>query len=249
MSSGRKNTGFTLIEMLVALTIIVAILVMVYGSFAATTRSIDASGARLARVERACFALRLMTRQIRCAYAPRSPSASAPGSQGPGPGSNSGSVFQATETSPRTPSIVFRGGSRDPHGEILSFVTSSGLGASPEAPRGLFRVTYLYDRASSTLSISRQEQTDSSADRSNPRRADVLLANVAQVDLAFHDGKQWQQAWDAVQKHELPRAVKVEITVTDDAGRPHSLGTMIPVTRETSPEPRNTRGAVAAGQP
>ncbi len=241
MSGNRNNTGFTLIEMLVALTIIVAILAMTYGSFAATTRSIDASGACLARVERACFALRLMTRQIRCAYAPRSPQT--------GADSNSGSMLQAAGTSPRAPATVFRGGARDPRGEVLSFVTSSGLGTGPDAPRGLFRVTYLYDRASSTLSISRREQADSSAGRSNPRLSDVLLTNVAQVDLTFHDGKQWQQTWDAVQRHELPRAVKVEITVADEAGRPHSLGTIIPITQETRPEPRKIRGAVAAGQP
>jgi len=241
MSSGRNKAGFTLLEMLVALTIIVAILAMVYGSFTATTRSIDASGARLARVERACFALRLMSRQVRCAYAPRSHET--------GTGSDSGSMFEAAETSPRTPSILFRGGSHDPRGEVLSFITSSGLGANPDAPRGLCRVTYSYDRAASTLSIRRQEHADSSANRPTPGHSDVLLRNVTSVGLKFHDGRQWQEAWDAVQKHELPRAVKVEITVTDEAGRPHSLGTTIPITQETHPESRNTKRAVAAGQP
>lgn len=249
MSSGRNKTGFTLMEMLVALTIIVAILAMVYGSFAATTRSIEVSGARLARVERACFALRLMTRQVRCAYAPRSPSATSPGSQETGVARDFASMIDGAEASPHAPAALFRGNCHDPRGEILSFVTSSGLGAGPDVPRGLFRVTYLYDRASSTLSIRRQEQADSSTDRSNPRHSDLLLTNVAEVDLTFHDGQQWQQTWDAVQRHELPRAVKVEITVTDEAGHPHSLGTTIPVTQEASPKSRNTKGAVAAGQP
>ncbi len=239
--SRRNNAGFTLLEMLIALTIIATILAMVYGSFAATTRSIDASGASLARVERACFALRLMSRQVRCAYAPHSHETRMAG--------DSGSMFEAAETSLRAPSILFRGGSRDPRGEVLSFVTGSGLGTSPDAPRGLFRVTYCYDRAASTLAIRRQGQADSSASQPNSRHSDLLLSNVTNVELEFHDGRQWQQTWDAVQKHELPRAVKVEITVTDEAGRPHSLGTAIPITQETYPESRNTKRAVAAGQP
>ncbi len=249
MSSGRNKTGFTLLEMLVALTIIAAILAMVYGSFSATTRSIDASGASLARVERACFALRLMSRHVRCAYAPRSSWTLPPGSQEARMESNFGSMLEAAEASPRTPSILFRGGSHDPRGEVLSFITGSGLGANPDAPRGLFRVTYSYDRAASTLSIRRQEQADSSASLPTPKHSDLLLSNVTNVELKFHDGRQWQETWDAVQKHELPRAVKVEITVTDEAGRPHSLGTTIPITQETHPESRNTKRAVAAGQP
>ncbi len=241
MSGGKNNAGFTLLEMLVALTIITSILAMVYASFAATTRSIDASGARLAQIERACFALRLMSRQVRCAYAPCSRQTGTPG--------DSESMFETAEASLRAPSIVFRGSSRDPRGEILSFVTGSGLGAGPDAPRGLFRVTYSYDRAASTLSIRRQEQADSSAGRLNSRRADLLLNNVTNVELKFHDGRQWQQTWDAVQKHELPRAVKVEITVADEAGRSHSLGTTIPITQETRPGSGSMKPLVAAGQP
>jgi len=249
MSRGRNYAGFTLIEMLVALTIIVAILAMVYGSFAATTRSIDASGSRLARIERTCFALRLMTRQIRCAYAPRPSRVSPPGSREIGMESGFEPMVDAPNASPRAPSTLFQGNPRDPRGNILSFVTSTGLGAGPDAPRGLFRVTYSYDRTSSTLSIRRQEQADSSASRPNPRHSDLLLSNVTNVELRFHDGRQWEPAWDAAQRHELPRAVKVEITVTDEAGRPHVLGTTIPVTQETHPESGNTKRAVAAGQP
>jgi prepilin-type N-terminal cleavage/methylation domain-containing protein len=248
MSSDRNNTGFTLVEMLVALTIIAGILAMVYGSFVATTRSIEASGTRLGRTERACFALRLMTRQIRCAYAPSPSQSSPPGSQGMG--KDFEPAIDATgTTSPRASSALFRGNSRDPHGEILSFVTGSGLGAGPDAPRGLFRVTYLYDQASSTLSISRRNQTDSSGDRLYPKQSDFLLGNVNGIELKFHDGRQWQQTWDIAQRHELPRAVNVEIAVVDEAGRPHSLGTTIPIVQETYPQPKSTKRTVAAGQP
>jgi len=249
MSRGRNNAGFTLLEMLVSLTIIVGILAMVYGSFAATTRSIDASGARMARIERASFALRLMTRQIRCAYVPATSQSSPPGSNRIAAQGASRSMASANEVLVRKRSALFRGDARDPRGEILAFVTSSGLGAGPEAPRGLFRVTYLYDRRSSTLSIRRQEQADSSDNRLSSRRCDLLLKDVTGVELKFYDGRQWQPAWDVDQRHELPRAVKAEIAIADETGRPHRLGTTIPIVQETHPESRSTERTAAAGQP
>jgi len=128
-------------------------------------------------------------------------------------------------------------------------VTSSGLGAGPGAPRGLFRVSYVYDRASSTLSIRRQEAADSAGDRPNPRRSDTLLNHVTGIELKFHDGRQWQPTWDIAQRHELPRAVKLEFTMADEAGRSRSLGTTIPIVQETHPESKGTKRTVAAGQP
>lgn len=136
-----------------------------------------------------------------------------------------------------------------PQVEILSFVTSSGLGSSPDAPRGLFRVSYLYDRLSSTLSISRQDPSELSDSQVGSKRSDLLLGDVTGVELEFYDGHQWQQTWDANQRHELPRAVKVEITVADDAGRSHLLGTTIPIVEQMSPESGTSKRVVAAGQP
>jgi len=110
-------------------------------------------------------------------------------------------------------------------------------------------VSYLYDRASSTLSISRQQQADSAVDRPNTRRADLLLSNVTGIELKFHDGRQWQPVWDIAQRHELPRAIKLEIATTDETGRSHCLATTIPIVQETYPESKSTKRAVAAGQP
>jgi prepilin-type N-terminal cleavage/methylation domain-containing protein len=237
MSSGRNNAGFTLIEMLVSLTIIAAILAMVYGSFTATTRSINASTTRLADTERACFVLRLMARQIRCAYAPdRAPVTSGSSKAPPEAGAVSGLGG------------LFRGDSRDPQGQILSFLTSTGLGTGPDAPRGLFHVTYVYDRSSSTLSISRRDPAAPPDDRAHARRRDLLLRNVSGIELEFHDGRQWQRTWETAQRHELPRAVKLEIAVTDEAGVSHVLRTGIPIVQQTHPELRSVKQTVATGQ-
>jgi len=248
MSDHRNRTGFTLIEMLVALTIIVTILAMVYGSFAATTRSIDASGARMARTERACFALRLMTRQIRSAYAPDTSWSPRSGSTGAGTQAGLGPMADAREALAYKRSAGFRGDARNPRGEILSFVTSSGLGSGPNAPRAIARVSYRYDKTSSTLSVHKQDPADLSDSPRSLGRSDSLLNGVTDIELRFHDGRQWQPAWDTAQKRELPRAVKVGFTVTDEAGRPHILGTTFRIGQQVHAESRSVKRTVAAGR-
>ena len=219
MSSTRASQGFTLIEMIVSLTIIAAIMGMVYGSYTATTRSIDASRARTACMERAHFALRLMGRQIRCAYAPS------------------------------TGSAAFHGDCRDPHGDVLSFVTSGGTGAGPGTPRGLARFTYRYDRATKTFSVSSSDYPGPRHDAPARRTSGTILCGVTSVELAFHDGRQWHQTWGLSRTQPLPRAVRVRIAVTDERGRQHDMRTTLPVVQQAHDESGGAGQVVAAEQP
>jgi prepilin-type N-terminal cleavage/methylation domain-containing protein len=252
MNTHKNIAGFTLIEMLVALTIIAAILAMLYGSYAATTRSIEASNTRMACLERAGFALRLMTRQIRCAYAPPAnpgPSESTPpGSQRLGATTDAGRLNDAAGILPVKSCAWFRGDCRDSRGEILSFVTGSGPGADPNARRGLVRVTYEYDEIASTLSMHSQDYAGAFDGGPISEPVHPVLRNVTSVVLRFHDGRQWQDTWQANQKRGLPRAVKMEIVVMDEAGRSHHLGTTVPIGQRTRAEPESARQTAAAGQ-
>ena len=60
MKGKRTNPAFTLVEVLVALALISTIVMMVYGSFTAATRSMDLYGRRLACADRASLVLRLL---------------------------------------------------------------------------------------------------------------------------------------------------------------------------------------------
>jgi type II secretion system protein J len=240
MSVRRNNAGLTLIEMLIALTIIASILSMVYGSYAATTRAMAACRTRMACLERGGFALRLMARQVRCAYAP----SVAPGSSASERAQVTGEArARSAQTAAAPAPALFQGNARDPKGQILSFVTGGDGGPDPNA-RGLTRVTYHYDRAAMTLSMERHDGLD----RRRPGPLLTVLRNVTSVELRFHDGRQWQETWDFRASQELPRAVKVSLELTDEAGRPHRMGTALPVVQQMGTESRSTR-RVAAGQP
>jgi len=233
MSDRKTNAGFTLIEMLVALAIIMGIVTMVYGSYVATTKSMGAHQARMACSERAQLVLRLMTRQIRCAYVPftdpNNETAVSPGETAQIAPTASNARRRATETRIRRPSTWFSGNSRGRRGKILSFVTTGGPAAGPDAPRGLSRVTYLYDKATAILSISTQECVGLLRNREDAGRAQPVLNNVTAIDLGFHDGRQWQDEWDYEKNEGLPQAVKFELTVMDETAREHHYGTTIAI--------------------
>ena len=64
----RPLSGFTLIEILVAVTIMVTIVSMVYGSYFATAKSADVYKSLMTQSGRTRRVLDQMTRQIRCSY-------------------------------------------------------------------------------------------------------------------------------------------------------------------------------------
>jgi len=242
MKNRSNSAGFTLIELLVALTIIAMILAMVYGSYAATTRSIDISGDRMACIERGCLALRLMARQLRCAYAPSPRTVPSD----PGKTATDVSVLASAPAPSEKSAGSFQGDPRDSRGRILSFVTTGGSGGGPNAPRGLAGVTYRYDEAASTLFICRRNHTDSLRDGQELSREQPLLRNVTSIALKFHDGRQWQDTWDFKRNHGLPRAVKAEIIVADQTGRPHHLGTTVSIVQQTNVRNETVRRAATA---
>jgi prepilin-type N-terminal cleavage/methylation domain-containing protein len=200
----RRRTAhraFTLIEMLVSLAIVGTIVTMVYGSYAATSRSLDVYGRRMACSERAHLALRIMARQIRCVYVPTTP----------------------------TSTPTFQAEPRNLRGDILSFSTTAGFGRGHDGPTGISRVAYRYDPSSKTLSISCEPRTGRSDNPQRTDAWRPMLAGVTNVELGFYDGRNWQSQWDPKRSGPVPQAVKIALSVTDELGREHHYGTTVPI--------------------
>jgi Tfp pilus assembly protein PilW len=216
--------------MLVALALVSTIATMVYGSYAAVSRSLDLYGSRAACYERTCLVLRLMARQIRCAYVPPSPASPTPSA----PQNN---------TSPALPP-AFRADSRAAGGTILSFITTAGLATGPDIPMGVARAMYRFDPLNGTLSICCEPYRYAADDGQESRPWRPILSGVTRVDLQCHDGRQWQDAWTG-ENQRLPQAVKIAVTVTDEKGRAHEFETAAPIgSRMASPGLRvGTRAA------
>ena len=217
-------TGFTLVEMLVALALVSTIVTMVYGSYAAASRSLDFCGSRTACYERTCLALRLMARQIRCAYVP--PARAGVTTSSP-----------QNSTLPALPS-AFRADSGDAGGTILSFITTAGLVAGPATPTGVARVTYRYDPSNETLSVCCEPYRYDADEAREPGPWRPILSGVRRADLQCHDGRRWQVAWNG-ENQRLPQAVKIVLTVLDERNREHEFETAVPIgSRMAAPKQR-----------
>ncbi len=233
--------GFTLLETLVALSIIVLVLGAAYGSYAAATASVARCRAR-ASVERdARVLLRRIEREVRCvAWRPPETAARKGG---------------APATLSEGPARLFIEGGSDPATRLLHLLTFAGR-SDPEAPgSGQYAVTYRYESAHKRL---RRRQTDRMAETKEEDNGSWLCVaqGVEEVRVAFFDGDRWAENWDTKKESELPAAVRVALTLNDADGRPHLFAAVFdvpvrpPKTRETRVErPAETRAAEEAPAP
>ncbi len=223
MNRRRNRTGFTLIEMLIALTMMAAILSMVYGSYAATSRTMQAYGSRMACSERGTLILRLMERQIRCAYMrPVEESA------------GKSALADVRAVQPNHPLPAFQGNAQDPQGQLLRFTTTSGMGGQSQRHGRLSRIGYRYDAVNHTLWIARHPLLEESGEADLRPNDLALLDQVAAVEVEFYNGRKWRPTWDSAKTGTLPRAVKIHLSLVDEQDRSYELGTTVRIETQTA---------------
>ncbi len=217
MRHRSSRTGFTLIEILVAMTIIVSIVSMVYGSYFATSKSAEAYKTRMTLSQDVRDVLQQMARQIRCSYAVRPKS----------PASGGKPILPKTKGILESPVNYFKGGWNAPAGEILQLVTTSRLSLAQERTDGLLDVAYNFDPSTGTLFVSQRRfvHIGKDADATN-RNWSPLIESVEHIELTFFDGEQWLGEWDFTQKKQLPGAVRISITCEDENRRQCSYSTI-----------------------
>jgi type II secretion system protein J len=213
VNSKSVKKGFTLIEILVAVAIIVTIVSMVYGSYFATSRSAQACKKRIAMSQQGRELLGRMARQIRCSYASSVKKSTPPAVKG---------SLKKEVTLENTISY-FNGNSGEMGGEILYLVTTNGIleQKSPE----LLEVTYKFDKSTGTLLLSQERFIDTPESFFEKKNWQPLAENIESIELAFSDGRQWLNTWDFKEKKALPYAVKINITCQDENYRQYHYGT------------------------
>jgi prepilin-type N-terminal cleavage/methylation domain-containing protein len=248
MNKNRNNRGFTLIEMLVAMAMMATIASMVYGSYAVTSKSVESYSSRMACSERASLVLRLMARQIRGAYAP------------PVDPNQHASTAGIDRTEDQTNSVrpsrilvervrpIFQGDSQHAHGEVLSFVTTTGLRGGLKEPRGLSQIRYRHDAITNTLRIDCQPYRDRLDHTSFAQSEHPMLDHVTAVEVAFHNGRQWLPKWSGAQSKELPRAVRIGLSLVDEKGRSYHFGTTVQVLSQAIGTPVTSKQTTRDGK-
>ncbi len=211
----RLRAGFTLIEILVASTIIVTIVSMVYGSYFATAKSADVYQARMVTSGQTRKVLDQMARQIRCSYIGEAIEDTYLAGTG-----------SSTNTIRKGPVIYFSYEPDAPGSGTLRLVTTNKLFCDDEYANGLVDIAYKYDKNLGTLYLSQRSFVGIPQEQLEDRNWRPLLENVESVELDFFDGRQWLPEWDFERKKQLPLAVKIGITSKDENNRQCRYGTI-----------------------
>ena len=212
----RFRTGFTLIEILVSVTIIATIVSMVYGSYFATAKSADAYKAMMATSGQTQKVLRWMTQQIRCSYIGKISEET----------ELAGTDSSRTSKIKKSPIIYFSYEPDSLGSGILHLVTTNKLFCEDGYVNGLVDVAYKFDKNSGTLSLSQRRFVGTPEKYLEDRNWRPLLVNVESVEWDFFDGRQWLTEWDFELKKKIPAAVKIDITSKDENDRKCRYGTI-----------------------
>ena len=216
MKSRYGKNGFTLVEILVAMTIIVAIVSLVYGSYFATSKSTQAYKSRIALFQQGRKVLGQMARQIRCSYASTAEKHT----------HSATSISQQRKETPENVISYFDSDQDGPGGEILHLVTTSRFFGNQDSTNGLFEVTYKFDKNNGALFLSQKRFTGTPENAVQERNQRLAASNISHLELAFFDGQQWLKNWNFNDKKRLPYAVKIEISCEDENYRQYHYGTI-----------------------
>ncbi len=200
-------TGFTLLEILVAMAIIVTIVSIVYGSYFATSKSTQVCKARMTLYQQGQNVLEQMARQIRCSY-------SGTGEK------HTYSVTSISQPEKKIPenevNYYFEGNSDEPTGEILHLVTTNGILGEQKLADGLFEVIYKFDKSTGVLFFSQARFIGAPKNIMEKRNWRPIARNIKCIELSFFDGQQWLNKWIFRDRMKLPSAVKIEISCENE---------------------------------
>lgn len=205
--TGRRQQGFTLIEVMIAVAILSSITVLIWGSYQQTFKSRRIVEANLNRYRAARLAMDRMLRDVQMSYL-------------------SNNIVPGTESTPRT---FFDGGRRADVDELhFSYFGHQRLYAeSKEADTAVVGYFGGRDRDNPRqLNLYRKETRRLQADRFEqiPGETELLCDDVVRLEFKYYhpDRKEWLDTWRTSQAdgfpNRLPSRVLVRLVVHDELG-------------------------------
>ncbi len=216
MKTRYQQSGFTLIEILVAAAIILSILSMVYGTYFAISKSTQATRAKLILSQQTLKVLTQLTRQIRGSYADAVSDSAY----------TTKPVSERKEEKTQNNPDFFSGYTDNPSEEILHLITTNRFDMPQNSPAGLFDVTYRFDKSKGQLYLSQKRFIGTTKNTAKKKLWQLIAENIQSLELAFFDGQQWLNKWTFKDRKKLPNAVKIDITFRDQTDRIYGCSTV-----------------------
>ncbi len=201
-----KKAGFTILEILMAVTILVIVVSIIYSTYASTTGVINECRQKVDLNYLAGTILDRMSEEISSAY-------------------------YIAESGV----LDFRGEDYEENGletDRLNFVCLLPLrNAGTNAEWSLTEVGYYIKKKNDTLAGSLLRRTSSEVDKNveTGGLSRVLSRSVKVLSLEYFDGSQWQKEWRSRMEKGLPRAVRIYLVLEKD-GRELELETVVYLT-------------------
>jgi len=248
-----KRPAFTLLEIIVALSMLVLILGSVYGAYTATTRSLAHFKPKHALQQQAKVFLQRIASEIRCCYAGYQDESLQPSPK---------NIRRGEKELLKQENVSLFVGKEVSSGQsFLQFVTSAVASKREHSLGGLAIVEYMLDESTNTLSQSKRRYVGGFEGDKENYNWSVVLENVQEIKVEYLDGKKWLEEWDSNDmKRLLPQAVGISLVLqTEEVGPLSFISTVQIVCRgsqtggvtiqETavsgtdSPRGRNTKGS------
>jgi general secretion pathway protein J len=213
----QKPYGVTLIELLIALTIIMMIVTAVYSTYFVTADSVNKCREKLTQAQQGRSLLEKMSRQLRSIYSQPLESMVSPKND-------------TIEIEPSAKTLVsFRADPDDPEGIMLRMLTSVNLFPDKDRPGGIWHVQYKFLPQQETLlycqqPVALQPEQDNAEENWLP-----LTENLTAMQMQFFDGEKWLPKWDADNK-QIPEAIRIEITLRSDQTQAANFQTSTSIT-------------------
>lgn len=203
----KQITGFTLLEVMIAISLLAMIFFMLYGTLTSTQKLAHSMEGESDVYRQAQIALSRMSSELSMVYWPPQRDASSSRFIGV-----DGTRFDEDQES--WPS------------DSLFFIALSHARLAKDAPEGeLAHVTYLLDHG---LLLRQEELAGGGLFREIPLAEEVLGLN-----FRFFDGgkKQWVKEWDSKKRNRPPKGVEIQLILRDASGngRPFVTATDLPM--------------------
>ena len=255
----ERRAGFTLLEIMLAITIFGLVLTTIYGTFARTLRSRDLAGERAEITRTGRTAVVRLADEIASAFYPQ-----------PRP---AGALFRSlalgTESVPLDALVFSALSTRQGPGDlplsdqrVISYFfpqRDEGMGRRRERDLASDDVVDFFAAfgperppvpGTTPKRLLRREAVMGGEDAIDAAPATLFLDGVASLDLRFSNGSEWLERWDSEDRAtaRLPRAVAIDLALYDASGEVHHFATAVDLPL-ASPGARSSglAGGAAAG--
>ncbi|MBN1975471.1 MAG: prepilin-type N-terminal cleavage/methylation domain-containing protein [Sedimentisphaerales bacterium] len=203
----KTRYAFTLMEMLIALSIVILIFAAIYGSYRATTASISHCEPRSIIEQQARLFLQRITSELRCCYA---------GNLTPSKNSkfqNSIKMESVQEKATKEDFPLFTGKTVFSGKTFLKFATSSFASNPNSNMGGLAIISYKLDESGNVLLRNVRRYIEGFSNENKNDRWFPVLSNVKSISFEYFADEKWIKEWESKNSNILPQAVRITLVM------------------------------------